>query len=331
MAALAAIVLFANAYAAHPSLAPYIPRMTAPVVNVRASKTLVASSLPLVRSLLPKQVVSAVGSGVIVDRSGLIVTNNHIVSSATHVKVSLSDERELDAVVVGRDAQLDLAVLKLDTDLPLPVAHLGSSSSLRVGDYVVAVGNPYGLEHSVTSGIVSARGRMLPGAHPSAPLIQTDASINPGNSGGPLFDLEGRVVGINTAMVVGARGIGFAVPIDVVRKALPQLTRSGRIERGSIGLHLIRVPAQLERALRLPTDRPGALVREVAPGGPSARSGILPGDVIVRWDGAPVDDSDMLSTMIALTPPGTRVKLQLVRDGAFRWLDVEVAGLRLPH
>ena len=326
---LAALLLFANVHAAHPSLAPYGPKMTATVVNVRATKTLVASSIPLVRSLVPNQVVSAVGSGVIVDSRGLIVTNNHIVSNATQVRVTIGEDHELDAEVVGRDAQLDLALLRVDTDEPLPEARLGRSSDLRVGDYVVAVGNPFGLDHTVTSGIVSARGRMLPGARPGVPLIQTDTSINPGNSGGPLFDLDGKVVGINTAMVVGARGIGFAVPIDLVRKALPQLARSGKIERGTIGLRLMRVPAGLERTLRLRAANTGALVREVAPGGPSARSGIQPGDVIVRWDGSIVDSSDMLSTLISLTPPGTRVRVQVLRDGLPVRCDVQVTSLRM--
>jgi serine protease Do len=183
----------------------------------------------------------------------------------------------------------------------------------------------------VTSGIVSARGRLLPGARPSVPLIQTDASINPGNSGGPLFDLEGHVVGINTAIVIGARGIGFAVPIDIVKMALPQLERSGRIERSSAGLRLMRLPGSLKGSLGQHHGPAGALVREVIPGGPGDRSGVQPGDVIVRWDGAPVDDSDMLSTLMALTPPGTHVHVQLLRDGTPLARELEMVALPVVH
>jgi serine protease Do len=331
MSGLAALLLFANVHAAHPSLAPYVPKMTAPVVNVRATKTLVASALPLVRALVPKQVVSAVGSGVIVDPSGIIVTNNHIVDDTTQVKVTVSgDDREYTADVIGRDAQLDLAVLKVDTDEPLPAAKLGDSSKLLVGDYVVAIGNPYGLEHTVTQGIVSARGRILPGARPMVPLVQTDASINPGNSGGPLFDLEGRVVGINTAIVVGARGIGFAVPVNVVRKALPQLLHNGKIDRGSVGVNLTHLPSQLAHSLRV-HEETAALVHDVTPGGPAAAAGLQPGDVIVRWDGAAVDGSDMLETMITLTPPGTRVQVEVLRAGSALARRVEVVAQRHHH
>jgi serine protease Do len=209
----------------------------------------------------------------------------------------------------------------------LPSAQLGTSSNLQVGDYVVAVGNPYGLPHTVTQGIVSARSRMLAGIRPMVPLIQTDASINPGNSGGPLFDLEGRVVGINTAIVVGARGIGFAVPVDVVKKALPQLLRNGRIDRGSAGLRVTHLPTALARSARLPET--GALVRDVLPGGPAAMAGLQPGDVITRWDGLSVDGSDMLSTMITLTPPGTRVRVQLLRGTTSIARQIEVVAL--PH
>jgi serine protease Do len=329
MAALTALLVFANVQAAHPTLADHVPQMTAAVVNVRAQKSLSASSLPLVGSLLPRHAFSAVGSGVIVDRRGLIVTNHHIVSGAAHVVVTLSDDREFEAEVVGSDRQLDLALLRVEPDEPLTPARFGRSSSLRVGDSVVAVGSPYGLPRTVTSGIVSARGRLLPGVRPAVPLLQTDAPINPGNSGGPLFDVEGRVVGINTAMVIGARGIGFAVPSDVVQKALPQLMSMGRIERGSIGLRLMRVPIEIERELRLPSATQGALVREVTPDGPGARSGIQPGDVIVQVDGAPVDDSDTLSAMIALTPPGKSMRLRLLRDGTTMVRDVLVAAARL--
>jgi serine protease Do len=196
----------------------------------------------------------------------------------------------------------------------LPTARLGRSAPLRVGDYVVAVGNPFGLDHTVTQGIISARGRML-GVGPEAPLLQTDASINPGNSGGPLYDLDGRVIALNTAIVANAHGIGFALPVDVIRRALPQLERDGHISRGSLGVKLTAVPLPIARALGADDARTGALVADVQPGGPGATAGIVPGDVIVRWDGDPIDGAENLPWMIALTPPGTTVDVALLRDG----------------
>jgi serine protease Do len=293
--------------------------MTAPVVNVRATRTLFASSLPLVGRVLPRPKAQAFGSGVIIDRAGLVLTNAHIVDQAERVTISLGDE-DLPARVVGRDKQLDVAILQIDgvETNRLPVARLGSSSSLRVGDWVVAVGNPYGLQHTVTSGIVSADERVLPGAM-RAPLIQTDASINPGNSGGPLYDLDGRVVGINTAMVAGAHGIGFAVPIDLVRRAVPQLKAHGKVTRGSIGIALSGARAR-RSAL-------GVEVASVTEGGPGARAGILPGDRIVRWGDERVSSPEVLPWLIALTPPGTLVRVGVLRGGQTHALRVRVALL----
>ena len=317
MTALSAVLLFFNVQAARPSLAPYIPKMTAPVVNVRAQKTVAATNLPLVRDLLPKESVTSLGSGIIIDRRGFVLTNEHIVAGVTLVRVQLSDEREYLADVVGRDKDLDVALLKLHVGPGerLPVARLGRSTHMRVGDYVVAVGNPYGLTHTVTSGIVSARGRIL-GVGPTAPLLQTDASINPGNSGGPLYDLDGNVIGVNTAIVAGAHGIGFAVPIDIVERVLPQLEKSGAVTRGFSGMKVSRVPQPIAQALNLKgTALGGALVREISPGGPSERAGIQPGDVIVRWDGVRIESAEALPCVMALSPPGTRVRVQIVRLG----------------
>jgi serine protease Do len=221
MPALAAVVAVA-ALTIRPSLAPRVPRMTAPVVNVRASKLHGGTSLPFVGRYVPRRISQALGSGVIVDGSGLILTNHHLIDGADQVTVALADGKSFKASVVGEDPDIDIALLRIEPSARLPAAPLGDSSRLRVGDFVVAVGNPFGLEHTVTSGIVSANARVLHEG-PHAPLIQTDASINPGNSGGPLYDLDGNIVGINTAMVEGAHGIGFAVPINRVREALPEL------------------------------------------------------------------------------------------------------------
>jgi serine protease Do len=313
MPALAAIVLLANVQVSGPSLAPYIPKMTAPVVNVHSTHRMFASTLPLVGSFLPKHEVRSVGSGVVIAPGGLVLTNEHIVHGASEVRVSLADGRELVATIAGKDADLDIALLRIDAHEKLPAARLGQSSKLRVGDYVIAVGNPYGLDHTVTSGIVSANARVL-GEGPPVPLVQTDASINPGNSGGPLYTLDGRVVALNVAIVAGAHGIGFALPIDVVRRALPQLERAGRIERGFVGLRVGAVPEELARALRLRRVS-GAFVERVRPGGPGEQAGIQAGDVILRWDGERVETDADLPWLVALTPPGSRVGVMVLREG----------------
>jgi serine protease Do len=261
----------------------------------------IGSRVPFVGGFLPSRPQAAIGSGVIVDARGLVLTNDHIVAGATMVEVKLSDNRELIAQVVGRDPQLDIALLRVRSDGPLPAARLGSSSHVRVGDPVVAVGNPFGLDHTVTSGILSGRGRMIAKVGPTAPLLQTDAPINPGSSGGPLYDLDGRIIGINTAIVEGANGIGFAVPADIVRRVLPQLEHDGHVTRGFAGLKIAPAP---------PPQR-GALIAHVEPNGPSAIAGLRSGDVIVRWGGEGVDSAETLPCMIALTPPGTQVRVHV--------------------
>jgi serine protease Do len=325
MSGLAALVLVAQVAAPRPSLAPAVPRMSAPVVHIRASRRQLATSLPLVRNLLPARTLNAVGSGVIIDGKGVVLTNDHIVDGADTVVVSLGDE-ELPARVIGRDQPLDIALVSIHAGRPLPSAPLGRSSRVRVGDYVVAIGNPFGLDHTVTSGIISARQRLLDGQQP-IPLLQTDASINPGNSGGPLYDLEGRVIGLNTAVVEGAHGIGFAIPIDLIRRALPQLVHHGRVTRGFLGVRVGELTPSAARALGV-RHSTGAIVAGVVPGGPGARAGLEPGDLIVRWDGERVESSQTLPTQIALTPPDTRVQVQLVRRGEPLAVQVRMGALR---
>ncbi|MBX3221528.1 MAG: trypsin-like peptidase domain-containing protein [Labilithrix sp.] len=251
----------------------------------------------------------ALGSGFIVDGLGHVATNAHVVAGATAVRVKLSDGRELPAKVRGTDERLDLAVLELQGDKNLPFVALGSSDAVRVGEYVVAIGNPFGLGDTVTMGIVSAKGREL-GAGPYDDFIQTDASINPGNSGGPLFDLRGQVIGINTAINPAGQGIGFAIPIDSLREVLPQLIATGHVQRGRLGVVIQPVDATLAKSLGLPKPA-GALVSDVDPSSPAAKAGLAPGDVIVAVDGAPIEQAHDLPRQIARRKPGTSVKLEV--------------------
>jgi serine protease Do len=255
----------------------------------------------------------ALGSGFLVDTKGHVVTNAHVVEGADQVKVKLADEREFSAKVVGRDKRLDLAVLELAGAKDMPAAALGSSEQLRVGEYVVAIGNPFGLGHTVTMGIVSAKDRAI-GAGPYDDFIQTDASINPGNSGGPLFNLKGEVIGINTAINPNGRGIGFAIPADALKDVLGQLISTGKVARGWLGVAIQPVDATLGKALGTGGAK-GALVAEVVPRGPAERAGVKPGDVIVSLDGAPVPSSEDLPRIVARHAPGSQSKLEILRNG----------------
>jgi serine protease Do len=254
----------------------------------------------------------AAGTGFIIDAAGFVITNEHVVNSADEVRVRLMDEREFVADVVGRDPKLDLALLKIQGAKDLPAAHLGSSEQLRVGEHVLAVGNPFGLGHTVTLGIVSAKARTI-GAGPYDDFIQTDASINPGNSGGPLFNWRGEVVGINTAIRPGANGIGFAIPVDALKDILPQLRDKGHVERGRLGLGFQPVTADLARALALDAPR-GALVADVEPNGAAGRAGIRAGDVIVAVNGTTINHAEELPRNVAKNPPGSNVKITLLRN-----------------
>jgi serine protease Do len=268
----------------------------------------------------------ALGSGFIIDTAGHVVTNAHVVEDADQVRVKLSDEREFDAKVKGRDPKLDLAVIELVGAHDLPSVSLGSSDALRVGEYVVAIGNPFGLGNTVTMGIVSAKSRAI-GAGPYDDFIQTDASINPGNSGGPLFNLLGQVVGINTAINPQGRGIGFAIPADALKDVLPQLLTTGKVARGRLGVAIQSVDPTLAKAMNL--DRPkGALVAEVEPGGPADRAGLKPGDVIVKVDQTEIVHSAELPRTVAKHAPGSKVKVEYVRERQTRTVDVALDELR---
>jgi serine protease Do len=267
------------------------------------------------------------GSGFILDRAGHVVTNAHVVADASTVKVTLADEREFDARVKGRDERLDLAVLELSGAKDLPHAALGRSEALLVGEYVVVIGNPFGLGNTVTMGIVSAKGREL-GAGPYDDFIQTDASINPGNSGGPLFNMHGEVVGISTAMVPSGQGIGFAIPIDAVKDVVPQLLSRGSVSRGKLGVGIQSMDAALAKALG--RDRAaGALIASIEPGGAGDRAGLKPGDIVIAVDQTPVAHAHDLPRLVARRAPGTRVMLKVVgRNGATRDVPVTLDVLR---
>ncbi|MBI4611465.1 MAG: Do family serine endopeptidase [Candidatus Rokubacteria bacterium] len=264
------------------------------------------------------------GSGFIIGPEGYIVTNSHVVEGATEVTVVLADKEEYPARVVGRDPKTDLALLKITPRGRLTPAALGDSDRLQVGDWVVAIGNPFGLSNTVTAGIVSAKGRVI-GQGPYDNFIQTDAAINPGNSGGPLFNLQGEVVGINTAIFTrtgGSVGVGFAVPINLARSLLPQLER-GKVIRGYLGVQIQDVTPELAAAMNL-KGRQGALVASVVEQGPAAQGGVQRGDVITAFNGKPVADATALPPLVATTAPGTTVPVTVLRNGQSRTLTVTI-------
>ncbi|MBI4265937.1 MAG: Do family serine endopeptidase [Acidobacteria bacterium] len=284
------------------------------------------------------QIVSAAGTGFIIDKAGFILTNNHVVEDATRIMVSLYGEdsdQEYAARVVGRDPLTDSALIELTEkpDHTLPEVKFGDSGQVFPGDWVMAIGNPFGLAHTVSVGIISAIERPFPVAETrQAQVLQTDAAINPGNSGGPLLNMRGEVVGINTAIVSDARqasniGIGFAIPINVVRELLPQL-RAGKVTRGRIGVGIGAVPRDAVEEFGL-KDRNGAVVLNVSPNSAASRAGIEPGDVIVSYNGKPIRNRDELVSMVTATKPGTTVPIGIVRDKQQRTLSVTVDELDL--
>jgi serine protease Do len=256
------------------------------------------------------------------------LTNNHVVENAQEITVTLSDKQQYKAKILGRDPKTDLAVLKIDTKNSLPAVTLGDSDALRVGDWVMAIGNPFGLSNTVTTGIVSAKGRMI-GAGPYDDFIQTDAPINPGNSGGPLFNLSGEVVGINTAIFSqsgGNIGIGFAIPVDLVKNLVPELETKGSVTRGWLGVSVQPVTPDLARSFGLEKER-GALVGDVVAQGPAEKAGIKRGDVIVSYDGKKIDESATLPALVASTPVGKTVPVEVIRDGKTMTINVAVGKL----
>jgi serine protease Do len=264
----------------------------------------------------------------VIDTAGYIVTNRHVVNGADDIDVTFSNGKSYKAKLVGEDAKTDVALLKITPEGRLPAVPLGDSARLQIGDWVIAVGNPFGLEHTVTAGIVSARDRVI-GAGPYDDFIQTDASINPGNSGGPLFDQHGRVIGIATAIFSqsgGNIGIGFATPINLARAVVDQLRASGKVTRGWLGVSIQPLGQDLRQALGL-GDLEGALVADVQPGSPAEKSGLKRGDVVVALDGKAVVEPGALSREIAMMKPGSDHELRIIRDGKERTLTVKIGRL----
>jgi len=267
----------------------------------------------------------SLGSGFIVSPDGYILTNNHVVEKADEVTVTLLDKEQFKAKVVGTDPKIDIALIKIDAKKKLTYVVLGNSDKLEVGEWVVAIGNPFGLGHTVTAGIVGAKGRII-GSGPYDDFIQTDASINPGNSGGPLFDLKGEVVGINTAIIQGGQGIGFATPIQLAKSVLDQLKEKGKVTRGWLGVYIQPLTPDAAESLGI-SDRRGALVSDVTSGGPAEKAGIRSGDVIVGFDGKEIRDQHELPQVVALTKPGKTVDVRLIRGGKETAVPVTIAEM----
>ena len=273
--------------------------------------------------------ITSLGSGFIVDPSGIIVTNNHVVEDADEITVTLNDGTSLPAKLVGRDDKTDLALLKVVPKKPLPSSHFGNSDKARVGDWVMAIGNPFGLGSTVTAGIVSARNRDI-AAGPYDDFIQTDAPINRGNSGGPLFDMDGNVIGVNSAIFSptgGSVGIGFAIPSNMVREVIGQLEKYGSTRRGWLGVRVQTLTDDLAEGMGVPGAN-GALVADVTDGGPADKAGIRNGDVIVAFDGKPVPDSRALPREVADTAAGKPVNIDILRGGKKMTLHAVVAKLQ---
>jgi len=332
----AALLLAAVPAAARPapdSFADLTAKLLPAVVNISTSQTLKAppkNALPdippdsplsdLFKNLLGRggrpQHVTSLGSGFIIDPSGFIVTNNHVIENAEQITVTLSDNSTLPAKLVGRDVKTDLALLKVQPKKPLPATRFGDSDKARIGDWVIAIGDPFGIGSTVTAGIVSARNRDI-NAGPYDDFIQTDAPINRGNSGGPLFNMDGDVIGINSQIFSpsgGSIGIGFAIPSNLARDVVQQLRQFGSARRGWIGANVQVVTEELAQAFNLPS-RDGALITNVAGGSPAARAGLQNGDLITSFDGKTIPDYRTLPRIVAGTPIGKTVSIEVLRKG----------------
>jgi len=327
------------------SFADLSAKLVPAVVNVSTTQTVKREALPQMPQLppgspfeeffkeffdrqrrdAPARRATSLGSGFIIDSSGLVVTNNHVIADAEEISVVLHDETRLKAEVVGRDTKTDLALLRVKSDKPLPSISFGDSNKARVGDWVLAIGNPFGLGGSVTAGIISARARNI-NAGPYDDFIQTDAAINRGNSGGPLFDMDGRVIGINTAIYSpsgGSVGIGFSIPSNLARPVIEQLVKYGKARRGWLGVRIQTVTEELAESLGLDKPR-GALVAAVTDKGPAQKAKVEVGDVILEFDGKPIDEMRELPRVVAETPIGKKAPLVVWRKGKKVTLSTEL-------
>ena len=265
----------------------------------------------------------SLGSGFIIDQQGYVVTNNHVIEDAEQIKVKLDDDQEFEAEVVGRDPNTDLALLRIKSGGNLPVLKLGDSDKLKIGQWVVAIGSPFGLERTVTAGIVSAKGRVI-GSGPYDDFIQTDASINPGNSGGPLIDMNGEVVGINTAIIASGSGIGFAIPINLAEGIIAQLKSEGEVTRGWLGVAIQDLTGEMAEYYGL-KDRKGVLVADVFKGDPADEAGIQAKDIILSVNGQMIETSRQLTTMIASLEVGGTAEVEVYRNGKEKTFKIKLA------
>jgi serine protease Do len=273
------------------------------------------------------------GTGFLIDKEGYILTNNHVVDNADTITITLQNEKEYEAELIGSDSKTDIALLKIKQQsgdsANFPYLILGDSEKVEVGEWVVAIGNPFGLDHTVTTGVVSAKARNI-GAGPYDEFIQTDASINPGNSGGPLLDMEGKVIGINTAIYSrtgGNVGIGFTIPINMASDILDELKKDGKVTRGWLGVMIQKITTELAETFKL-TDTHGALVNDVVPNGPADRSGLKRGDIIVKFNGKEILSVENLPKQVAAVAPGKSVKVEVIRDGNKKLLDVTLDKMK---
>ncbi|MDH3520644.1 MAG: Do family serine endopeptidase [Myxococcales bacterium] len=322
------------------SFADLAERVAPGVVNISTEKTVVGNPLeeffpspffhpPFGEHPEMKRRVPSLGSGFVISKDGFIVTNNHVIEDVDKITVILEDETEIAAEVVGRDPKTDVALLRVETDHELFALPLGNSDAVRPGEWVVAIGNPFGLEHTVTAGIVSAKHRNIQmGMYDD--FIQTDAAINPGNSGGPLINLSGEVIGINTAINRNANTIGFAVPINMAKSVLPQLRASGHVTRGWLGVVIQDITPELAEALGL-GDQSGALVSKVVEDGPAEAAGIQREDVIRKFDGQPIEDFNDLPRIVAATPVDKKVEVVVLRGGKEKKLTAVIGALEEPE
>ncbi|MWK57846.1 Do family serine endopeptidase [Pseudomonas otitidis] len=354
MSAVAALLLLGQTLVAHaelPDFTPLVEQASPAVVNISTRQKLperaVANQMPDLEGLPPmlreffersmpqaprgqggrQREAQSLGSGFIISKDGYILTNNHVVADADEIIVRLSDRSELEAKLIGADARTDVALLKVEGK-DLPIVKLGKSDALKVGSWVLAIGSPFGFDHSVTAGIVSAKGRSLPNES-YVPFIQTDVAINPGNSGGPLFNLDGEVVGINSQIFTrsgGFMGLSFAIPIDVAMSVADQLKANGKVNRGWLGVVIQEVNKDLAESFGL--DKPaGALVAQVLENGPAAKGGLQVGDVILSMNGQPIVMSADLPHLVGGLKPGTKIDLGIVRDGNRKNLSLSIGAL----
>jgi serine protease Do len=270
----------------------------------------------------------ALGSGFIINKDGYILTNNHVIAGMTDIRVITDNGDQYTAKIVGADPQTDLALLKVTPKKPLDVAYLGDSSKVEVGDWVVVIGNPFGLDHTVTAGIISAKGRRLSESNYDQ-FLQTDAAINRGNSGGPVFNLNGEVIGISTAIIAPSigQGIGFAIPINVAKTIIPQLIEHGKVVRGWLGVYIQNITPDLAESFHLKRDQKGAVVSKVVKDGPADKAGIKQGDVIIKFDGKEVKSADDLPWIVSNTPIGSKVDVRILRQGKEKTITVTVKEL----